>query len=121
MLERRMNLMEEKQVILKRQQEEVSKLMQTQVGCLRGQADKQRDSQGWRDGQEDGPGGRGGRWGALGICAFGESAAHLSLVFRVRLCSLPFCIFSGPLQVLSVVIILFPSFIGNTPLLGHGL
>uniref|UniRef100_A0A4W2FI44 Cation channel sperm associated 3 n=1 Tax=Bos indicus x Bos taurus TaxID=30522 RepID=A0A4W2FI44_BOBOX len=30
MLERRMNLMEEKQVILKRQQEEVSKLMQTQ-------------------------------------------------------------------------------------------
>lgn len=41
-----MNLMEEKQVILKRQQEEVSKLMQTQVGCLHGQADKQRDSQG---------------------------------------------------------------------------
>lgn len=45
MLERRMNLMEEKQVILKRQQEEVGKLMQAQVGCLRGQADKQRDSQ----------------------------------------------------------------------------
>lgn len=42
MLERRMNLMEEKQVILKRQQEEVGKLMQTQVGCLRGQADKQK-------------------------------------------------------------------------------
>ena len=46
MLERHMNLMEEKQVILKRQQEEVGKLLQTQVGCLHGQADKQRDSQG---------------------------------------------------------------------------
>lgn len=32
MLERRVTLMEEKQVILKRQQEEVSRLMQTQVG-----------------------------------------------------------------------------------------
>lgn len=40
-----MNLMEEKQVILKRQQKEVGKLMQAQVGCLHGQADKQRDSQ----------------------------------------------------------------------------
>ena len=121
MLERHMNLMEEKQVILKRQQEEVGKLLQTQVGCLHGQADKQRDSQGWRNGQEDGPRGRGGGRLALGICAFGKSAAHSSLVFRVSLCTLPFCIFSGPLQVLSVVIILFPSFMGNTPLLGHGL
>lgn len=46
MLERHMTLMEEKHVILKGQQEEVSKLMQTQVGGLHGPADKQRDSQG---------------------------------------------------------------------------
>lgn len=36
-----MTLMKEKQVIVKRQQEEVSRLMQTQVGDLHRQVDKQ--------------------------------------------------------------------------------
>lgn len=41
-LERHMILMEEKQVIVKRQQEEISRLMQTQVGDLHRQVDRQR-------------------------------------------------------------------------------
>lgn len=48
MAERHVTLMEEKQVIVKRQQEEVSRLMQTQVGDLPRQVDKEQsmDSQG---------------------------------------------------------------------------
>lgn len=37
-----MTVMEEKQVIVKRQQEEFSRLMQTQVGHLHRQVDRQR-------------------------------------------------------------------------------
>lgn len=47
MLERHMTLMKGKQVIMKRQQEEVSRLMQTQVGHLHRQVDNMcMDSQG---------------------------------------------------------------------------
>lgn len=47
MLERHMTLMKEKQVIVKRQQEEVNRLMQTQVGDLHWQVDNTcMDSQG---------------------------------------------------------------------------
>lgn len=45
-LERHMILMEEKQVIVKRQQEEINRLMQTQVGDLHRQVDRQKDNQG---------------------------------------------------------------------------
>lgn len=41
MAERHVTLMEEKQVIVKRQQEEVSRLMQTQVGDLPRRVDKE--------------------------------------------------------------------------------
>lgn len=41
MVERHVTLMEEKQVIVKRQQEEVSRLMETQVGDLPRQVHKQ--------------------------------------------------------------------------------
>lgn len=53
-LERHMKVMEEKQVIVKRQQEEFSRLMQTQVGQLHGRSTD-------RDGQS-GLKGWSGRW-----------------------------------------------------------
>lgn len=54
MAERHVTLMEEKQVIVKRQQEEVSRLMQTQVGDLPRQVDKEpsMDSQGGSNGHK---------------------------------------------------------------------
>lgn len=55
MLERHLTLMKEKQVIVKRQQEEVSRLMKTQVGDLHRQVGSTcMDSQGGSNGQKTG-------------------------------------------------------------------
>lgn len=78
MLERHVTVMEEKQVILKRQQEEVSRLVQTQVG-----------------GHAEGPSGlkewsRGGQV-TLGICGLWLSQLPATAVLsRVRLYSVQF-------------------------------
>lgn len=93
MLERHMTLIKEKQVIVKRQQEEVSRLMKTQVGDLHGPVGSTcMDSLGRSNGQKN----ESGRWpqasAALGEAGNNSCISQDQALFPVHL------YFSGPVN-----------------------
>lgn len=119
MLERHLTLMKEKQVIVRRQQEEVSRLMQTQVGDLHHQVDKQTHDR-WAEATA--------RKGALGLRERAGGLRHLwpwvrqvttSCIFQSQALFAVLSYFSGPVRTWSAVIrTASPSFMGKTVLLG---